>query len=65
MNSIRANQTFLNSPMNQPDGNVHVVPTGGQNPEHIESKDCWCQPELRDDYSDTGGVKLYVHGEIQ
>ena len=32
----------------KPDGHVHVMPLGG--PEHFESKDCWCQPELAADY---------------
>ena len=46
-----------------PDGNVHVMPTHG--PEHIESKDCWCEPELKEDYELEGGKKLYVHKELQ
>jgi hypothetical protein len=47
------------------DGNVHVVPVGGPNPEHIESKDCWCGPELTEDYTSQGGTRLYTHKEIQ
>lgn len=27
------------------DGNIHVVPTISSIP-HIESKDCWCEPDL-------------------
>lgn len=45
------------------DGNVHTMPTDG--PAHEESKDCWCEPELRDDFTDQGGVKHYLHKEIQ
>lgn len=48
---------------NQCDGNVHVVPLDG--PEHIESKECWCEPELLEDYTHQGGLKLYTHKEIQ
>lgn len=47
----------------EPDGNVHTMPTHG--PEHEESKDCWCEPELADDFTSQGGVKYYVHKEIQ
>lgn len=46
-----------------PDGNVHTMPTEG--PKHIESKDCWCEPELIDDFASSGGVKLYLHKELQ
>lgn len=46
-----------------PDGNVHTMPTSG--PEHEESKDCWCEPELLEDYSSENGVKCYLHKEIQ
>ena len=45
------------------DGNVHTIPTDG--PEHQESKDCWCHPDLLDDFTDEGGVKHYLHREIQ
>lgn len=47
----------------EPDGNVHVMPTHG--PEHINSAECWCQPELIGDYEAEGGVKAYLHKEIQ
>lgn len=30
--------------MSDIDGNIHVVPTEGK--PHIESKECWCHPEL-------------------
>ena len=46
-----------------PDGNVHVMPTHG--PEHIESKDCWCEPEIIEDETENGGVKCYLHKELQ
>jgi len=49
--------------MSQPDGNVHTMPTYG--PEHIESKDCWCEPELVEDFTNEGGVKVYLHKELQ
>jgi len=49
--------------MSDPDGNVHTMPMDG--PEHIESKDCWCEPELVDDFTKDGGVKHYLHKEIQ
>jgi len=62
---IHASRTYFGQLMSQPDGNVHVVPIGGQNPEHIESKDCWCEPYLAEDYSKDMGVKLYIHKEIQ
>lgn len=47
----------------EPDGNVHVTPTNG--PKHVESKDCWCEPELLEDYTEDGGKKLYLHKEPQ
>ena len=36
-----------------PDGNIHVVPTSGQ--EHIEHPSCWCHPvrSYKDTFSDT------------
>jgi len=49
--------------MSQPDGNVHTMPIGG--PEHVESKDCWCEPELVADETASGGVKCYLHKELQ
>lgn len=45
------------------DGNVHTMPIHG--PAHIESSECWCEPELTADYSSEGGAKAYLHKEIQ
>lgn len=47
----------------EPDGNVHTMPLDG--PEHIESADCWCEPELIGDFEHSGGVKCYLHKELQ
>lgn len=58
-------EDIYNNASNANDGNVHVVPVGGQNPWHAESKDCWCEPDLEHDFTDDGGVKVYVHREIQ
>ena len=33
--------------------------------DHMESSECWCGPELRDDFTESGGVKHYLHKEIQ
>lgn len=50
--------------MNQEvDGHVHVMPKDG--PEHFENKDCWCEPELIEDFTDQGGKKCYLHKELQ
>lgn len=49
--------------MSEPDGNVHTMPLDG--PKHEESKDCWCEPELVADETANGGVKCYLHKEIQ
>lgn len=49
--------------MSQHDGNVHVMPT--QSPEHVESKDCWCEPELIEDYTSQGGSQVWLHKELQ
>lgn len=46
-----------------PDGNVHTMPLDG--PEHTESAECWCEPELIADETEGGGVKCYLHKEIQ
>lgn len=46
----------------KPDGNVHTIPFG---PAHYESSECWCGPELRGDFSSTGGKKHFVHRQIQ
>lgn len=45
-----------------PDGNVHTVPN---NRIHFESEDCWCSPELRNDFTPTGGKKHYLHRDFQ
>ncbi len=45
------------------DGNVHVMPDAP--PQHIESKDCWCVPDMIEDHTNDGGVKCYLHKEIQ
>lgn len=49
--------------MIEPDGNVHTIPYDGT--EHDESAECWCEPELMADYTDSGGVKHYLHKELQ
>jgi hypothetical protein len=41
---------------------IHCMPNDGK---HECSKDCWCQPELVEDYRDQGGNRLYVHRELQ
>lgn len=46
-----------------PDGNVHTMPTHG--PKHLESQECWCDPELMGDFTNEGGVKHFLHKEIQ
>jgi len=33
--------------------------------EHIESPDCWCEPELIADHTNEGGTKAYLHREEQ
>jgi len=50
-------------PIEKPDGNVHVMPEYG--PKHIESKDCWCEPEAIEDATGIGGSICYLHKEIQ
>lgn len=47
----------------EPDGNVHTMPMGG--PEHVESKECWCEPEMTADETATGGVQSWLHKELQ
>lgn len=44
------------------DGNVHVMP---MDKEHYENAECWCCPELIDDFTSIGGVMVYLHREIQ
>ncbi len=45
----------------KPDGHVHTVPL---EKEHIESKDCWCEPTLEYEDPETG-CKHYLHKELQ
>lgn len=42
------------------DGNIHVVPTFGTI-EHIESKDCWCEPTLTQDIDNEHDVQVWTH----
>lgn len=46
-----------------PDGNVHTMPMDG--PEHLESKDCWCKPDIIQDSRLEGGCIAYLHKESQ
>ena len=46
----------------KPDNNVHVMPKDSA---HYETDKCWCTPELMEDYTSTGGVKVYLHKQIQ
>lgn len=48
----------------KPDGNVHVMPRAEKDT-HIESPNCFCEPELIGDYRSTGGCRLYMHREKQ
>ena len=43
------------------DGNVHCMPKAGR--EHLESKDCWCGPEIIQDATADGGCLAYLHNE--
>ncbi len=45
------------------DGHVHVIPKSGR--AHLETKDCWCAPEIIQDGTDTGGFLCYLHKEVQ
>lgn len=44
------------------DGNVHTMPL---EKDHVESVDCWCEPELIGDYTSEGGVKHFLHRDTQ
>lgn len=47
--------------MTEPDGMIHVMPTDA---EHVESKECWCEPTL--DYIDPEtGNEVWLHKELQ
>lgn len=66
-NGIALTEHQLNSLVDKlsgaPDGNVHTMPSHGL--KHIESVQCWCEPELTGDYANVGGVKHYSHKEVQ
>ena len=32
--------------------------------EHVESSNCWCDPILKNDFSEQGGAKHYVHNNL-
>lgn len=40
---------------------VHVVPEFKGERVHKSTPECWCDPELREDYTDQGGGRLWVH----
>lgn len=42
------------------DGNVHIVPTFSCI-EHIESKNCWCEPTLIQDIDDEHDKQVWSH----
>ena len=44
------------------DGNNHSVRSSIP---HIQSEKCWCRPVLVGDYTSEGGVKHYMHNEVQ
>lgn len=46
----------------KPDGNVHTMPTDQT---HYETSECWCVPELMDDFTTAGGRKHYLHRQFQ
>lgn len=48
--------------MESPDGNIHVIPL--DRPDHIESKECFCEPELSYKDSDTD-KEVWVHRQMQ
>lgn len=47
---------------NQPDGNIHVVPTDDYQP-HEESPQCWCQPEMIERAAT--GVEVWSHNRAK
>lgn len=49
-------------PDDKEDEDIHCMPVAGG---HVNSKKCWCEPELTEDYRDQGGRRLWVHREIQ
>lgn len=42
------------------DGNVHVMPTASKI-EHVESKDCWCEPKLIQDIDEEHKKQVWLH----
>lgn len=46
--------------MSQPDGNIHVIPAEGTM-EHVESKDCWCEPTLIQAIDDEHDKEVWAH----
>lgn len=43
---------------------IHVIPVFDKEPEHIESSDCWCEPELH--YEDElTGKRVWSHRRIE
>jgi len=40
--------------------NIHVIPTDGKIA-HIESKECWCCPELIQDIDEDHVVQVWSH----
>lgn len=57
---IHVSQTSLKRLMNQPDGNIHVIPKSG-NLKHIESSKCWCEPTLIQDIDDEHDKQVWTH----
>jgi len=46
--------------MSQHDGNIHVIPAEGTM-EHVESKDCWCEPTLVQAIDDEHDKEVWAH----
>ena len=40
---------------------IHYMPDDGK---HECSKNCWCQPELNENFKDEDGRRLWVHREL-
>lgn len=63
-NAVTLHAVGLVKDPKETDGNVHTMPIDSFILKaHVESKDCWCEPELIGDYSAVGGVKHYLHRE--
>ena len=43
---------------------IHVYPTGPLEPEHDDSPNCWCEPEMEylDEFT---GAEVWVHRQVQ